>query len=81
MYEKLKIRVVAESRHHYGYKGFFVLFSGEQPEGCTSNETIWRATGGVDRCPEQNALVPLLAAVYLILTNILLVNLLIAMFR
>ena len=56
-------------------------FVGEQPLGCTSNETIWRASGGIDRCPEENALVPLLAAVYLILTNILLVNLLIAMFR
>ena len=54
---------------------------GEQPTGCTKNETIWRYLGGIDRCPEENALVPLLAAVYLILTNILLVNLLIAMFR
>ncbi|XP_061196286.1 transient receptor potential cation channel subfamily M member-like 2 [Saccostrea echinata] len=46
---------------------------------CTSNETIWRS-GEVDRCPEKNALVVLLMVVYMLLTNILLVNLLIAMF-
>lgn len=51
-----------------------------RPDDCTNDETIWRAKGGVDRCPEKNALVPILAVVYLILTNILLVNLLIAMF-
>ncbi|XP_053387178.1 transient receptor potential cation channel subfamily M member 2-like isoform X2 [Mercenaria mercenaria] len=59
---------------------FLENLEGEHPAGCTSDESIWRPAGGADRCPEQNALVPLLGAVYLILTNILLVNLLIAMF-
>ncbi|XP_060552910.1 transient receptor potential cation channel subfamily M member 2-like isoform X4 [Ruditapes philippinarum] len=59
---------------------FLENLEGEHPSSCTTNESIWRPAGGVDRCPEENALVPLLGAVYLILTNILLVNLLIAMF-
>nr|XP_022319514.1 transient receptor potential cation channel subfamily M member 5-like [Crassostrea virginica] len=46
---------------------------------CTSNETLWRS-GEMDRCPEKNAMVVLLVVVYMLLTNILLVNLLIAMF-
>jgi len=54
---------------------------GEPDEPCENNETIWRANGGQDRCPEKNPVVPVLAAVYVVLTNILLVNLLIAMFR
>lgn len=32
-------------------------------------------------CPHQHALVPLLSAIYMLLTNVLLMNLLIAMFR
>ncbi|KAH3872343.1 hypothetical protein DPMN_035558 [Dreissena polymorpha] len=51
------------------------------PEGyCTSNETIWRADGGNGRCPEIRRLVPIIGGVYIFLTNIVLVNLLIAMF-
>ncbi|XP_052778337.1 transient receptor potential cation channel subfamily M member 2-like isoform X2 [Mya arenaria] len=59
---------------------FLEDMEGEPPAQCTNDENVWRAAGGANRCPEQIALVPLLAAVYLILTNILLVNLLIAMF-
>lgn len=59
---------------------FLENLEGEHQNECTSNESVWRPAGGVNRCPEENALVPLLGAVYLILTNILLVNLLIAMF-
>ncbi|XP_050394392.2 transient receptor potential cation channel subfamily M member 2 [Patella vulgata] len=51
----------------------------DDPESCTRNETIWRNDLSL-RCPEKNAIVPILLAVYMILTNILLVNLLIAMF-
>ncbi|KAK3595125.1 hypothetical protein CHS0354_002378 [Potamilus streckersoni] len=49
-------------------------------DGCVNNETVWRATDGQGRCPADNVLVPLLGAIYMILTNILLINLLIAMF-
>ena len=54
---------------------------GETLQTCENNEMIWRANGGEDRCPEKNEMVPIMAAVYLLFTNILLVNLLIAMFR
>lgn len=50
--------------------------------GCTNNQTIYDdPTSGVARCPEKSWLVMVFCAVYLILTNILLINLLIAMFR
>ncbi|GFS15664.1 transient receptor potential cation channel subfamily M member 3 [Elysia marginata] len=46
---------------------------------CTTNRTIWLDDPS-KRCPEENAIVPVMLALYMILTNILLVNLLIAMF-
>ncbi|XP_069123673.1 transient receptor potential cation channel subfamily M member-like 2 isoform X2 [Argopecten irradians] len=58
---------------------FLENMEGEEPSSCTTNETLWRA-GTMTRCAESNALVPLLLAIYMLLTNILLVNLLIAMF-
>ena len=55
--------------------------STEGGEGdCTTNQTIWQDNPSL-RCPEENAIVPIMLALYMILTNILLVNLLIAMFR
>ncbi|KAH3869061.1 hypothetical protein DPMN_032218 [Dreissena polymorpha] len=53
---------------------------GDDIDNCTRDESIWRPAGGVGRCPEHKPLVPFLGAVYMFLTNILLVNLLIAMF-
>ncbi|GFO31375.1 transient receptor potential cation channel subfamily m member 3 [Plakobranchus ocellatus] len=46
---------------------------------CTDNETLWLENPN-RRCPEDNGMVPVLLALYLLLTNILLINLLIAMF-
>ncbi|KAL3875816.1 hypothetical protein ACJMK2_033731, partial [Sinanodonta woodiana] len=54
--------------------------SGKPMDDCVKNETIWRAAGGHGRCPVDSVLVPLLGAIYVVLTNILLINLLIAMF-
>ncbi|CAL1535907.1 unnamed protein product [Lymnaea stagnalis] len=48
-------------------------------DGCTKNQTIWLEDPS-QRCPEKNAIVYIFLAVYLVLTNILLINLLIAMF-
>lgn len=63
------------------YKTYYYFFSaGDDVDECTRNESIWRYDP-IKRCPETNAFVPILLAVYMILTNILLVNLLIAMFR
>ncbi|CAL1535903.1 unnamed protein product [Lymnaea stagnalis] len=51
----------------------------EDGDGCTKNQTIWLEDPS-QRCPEKNAIVYIFLAVYLVLTNILLINLLIAMF-
>ena len=53
---------------------------GDESTGCTTNETIWREDP-YKRCAKDVFIVPILLAIYMILTNILLVNLLIAMFR
>ncbi|KAH3869058.1 hypothetical protein DPMN_032215, partial [Dreissena polymorpha] len=53
---------------------------GDDIDNCTRDENIWRPAGGVGRCPEHKPFVPFLGGVYMFLTNILLVNLLIAMF-
>ncbi|KAK7112164.1 hypothetical protein V1264_011657 [Littorina saxatilis] len=58
---------------------FLENLKGDDVDGCTRNETIWREDP-FKRCPSETAVVPILLAVYMILTNILLVNLLIAMF-
>ncbi|KAH9512885.1 hypothetical protein Btru_036877 [Bulinus truncatus] len=58
---------------------FLEDMQGEDVSGCTRNETIWR-NDPMNRCPEKNAIVPVLLAVYMVLTNILLINILIAMF-
>ncbi|XP_071124314.1 transient receptor potential cation channel subfamily M member-like 2 [Mytilus edulis] len=50
---------------------------GDKPTNCTTNRQIY--TSGT-RCPIKNQFNALLPAVYLILTNILLVNIIIAMF-
>ncbi|KAJ8310911.1 hypothetical protein KUTeg_012776 [Tegillarca granosa] len=59
--------------------GLFMLGFGTEPASCTTNETLWRY-GGATRCSEASPYVMILAVVYMMLTNILLVNLVIAMF-
>ncbi|KAL5018957.1 hypothetical protein ScPMuIL_004679 [Solemya velum] len=59
---------------------FLDNMEGVEPSTCSHNRTIWHDLEEMERCPEPSQLVPLLAGVYMILTNILLVNLLIAMF-
>ncbi|KAI8729644.1 transient receptor potential cation channel subfamily M member 2 [Biomphalaria glabrata] len=48
-------------------------------DGCTKNQSIWE-TDPTQRCPEKNAIVYIFLSIYLVLINILLINLLIAMF-
>ena len=58
-----------------------MLTPGEVVDGCETNETLWRLNPST-RCPEKSPVImSLMLGVYLIVTNILLVNLLIAMFR
>lgn len=58
---------------------FLDHMEGTEPASCTTNETLWRY-GGATRCSEASPYVMILAVVYMMLTNILLVNLVIAMF-
>ncbi|XP_070180370.1 transient receptor potential cation channel subfamily M member-like 2 [Littorina saxatilis] len=59
---------------------FLDTLKGEGEGACTNNETVWRQDI-LKRCPENTGyIVHLMLAAYLIVTNILLVNLLIAMF-
>jgi len=58
---------------------FIIIFYLADVPGCIANRTLWKS--GDKLCPEKSALAPLLLAVYMILTNVLLLNLLIAMFR
>ncbi|KAH3857104.1 hypothetical protein DPMN_099703 [Dreissena polymorpha] len=61
----------------YG-ENFLEILEGDE-NGCTRNESVWRDNDDM-RCPESKFLVPVLGALYMFLTNILLINLLIAMF-
>lgn len=49
-------------------------------EDCTYNATIY-ATNPERRCPEERGVATLLMAVYVLFANVLLLNILIAMFR
>ncbi|CAC5378043.1 unnamed protein product [Mytilus coruscus] len=55
------------------------IYVGTEPSKCTNDPQLY-TNGEMERCAETNQFNSLLLAVYLILTNILLVNLLIAMF-
>ena len=50
-------------------------------EGCAHNISVWANNPEIPRCPQNNWLALILVAVYLMFVNILLLNLLIAMFR
>ncbi|XP_014669422.1 PREDICTED: transient receptor potential cation channel subfamily M member 5-like [Priapulus caudatus] len=67
------------------YNAYFQMYGElflESIEGtdCSSIAAVWQ-TGALPRCPELSNVVLCLLALYLLLTNILLFNLLIAMFR
>jgi len=50
-------------------------------EGCSDNSTVYLSNPGVARCPRQTWLVMALFFAYMLITTIMLVNLLIAIFR
>ncbi|XP_064629774.1 transient receptor potential cation channel subfamily M member-like 2 [Lineus longissimus] len=47
---------------------------------CSRNRSVWINDPNYAQCPEANAATPLMFAIYMLLTNVLLLNLLIAMF-
>ncbi|VDH95158.1 Hypothetical predicted protein [Mytilus galloprovincialis] len=48
--------------------------------GCTTNSTLWMNDPSLNRCPTSDWLPPVIAATYMMLTNWLLLNIVIAMF-
>nr|XP_034319165.1 transient receptor potential cation channel subfamily M member-like 2 isoform X2 [Crassostrea gigas] len=53
---------------------------GTGPKNCTLVKSEWEADSSVERCPDQDWTVLAVAAIYLLFSNLLLVNLVIAMF-
>ncbi|XP_076088237.1 transient receptor potential cation channel subfamily M member 5-like isoform X1 [Mytilus galloprovincialis] len=58
---------------------FLEQFYGALPDDCTENIELY-SNGTMDRCPERNQINTFVLAVYMVVTHIVLVNLLIAMF-
>ncbi|XP_071121139.1 transient receptor potential cation channel subfamily M member-like 2 isoform X2 [Mytilus edulis] len=59
---------------------FLDTLEGTDDSGCSDNATIWNNDPSVERCPTGDWITPVIAAVYMMLTNWLLLNIVIAMF-
>lgn len=59
------------------------LLGSDQSEetNCTNVESLWESDTSINRCPQEDWTVQAIAAIYLLFSNLLLVNLVIAMFR
>ena len=70
---------------HFKHVYTFLLYSvlaGNSEDNCTLNETLHRSSPDMyPRCPEHSWLAVVFMAVYMMTTNVLLLNLLIAKFR
>ena len=59
-------------------QSFYNIISGENP--CSNDPQLY-LNGTIDRCPADTQVVPVLLGIYILITNVLMLNLLIAMFR
>ncbi|CAC5397754.1 unnamed protein product [Mytilus coruscus] len=57
------------------------VIEGSDDTGCTDNATLWKNDPSFKRCPTSDLIPPVIAATYMMLTNWLLLNIVIAMFR
>lgn len=55
--------------------------SGNDEGECTNITSVWESDTSKERCPQEDWTVQAVAAFYLLFSNLLLVNLVIAMFR
>ncbi|VDI21399.1 Hypothetical predicted protein, partial [Mytilus galloprovincialis] len=53
---------------------------GSDDTECTNNATVWKNDPSIKRCPTSDLIPPVIAATYMMLTNWLLLNIVIAMF-
>ncbi|XP_052080210.1 transient receptor potential cation channel subfamily M member 1-like isoform X2 [Mytilus californianus] len=58
---------------------FLEIIEGQESSTCTMEPSVYK-NSTLPRCPESTALVPVVLAIYMVLTNLMLLNLLIAMF-
>nr|XP_022332495.1 transient receptor potential cation channel subfamily M member 2-like [Crassostrea virginica] len=63
----------------YG-ESFNEYLAGEDTKDCTFNMTEWSSDPSIERCPEEDWTVLAVSAFYMLFSNLLLVNLVIAMF-
>lgn len=54
---------------------------GSEPKNCSSDYNTWAADTSVERCSQEDWTVQAVGAIYMLFSNLLLVNLVIAMFR
>ncbi|XP_062589311.1 transient receptor potential cation channel subfamily M member-like 2 [Saccostrea cucullata] len=63
----------------YG-ESFSDFLQGEDLSDCTNITSVWEADPSIDRCPQEDWTVLAVSAFYMLFSNLLLVNLVIAMF-
>lgn len=51
------------------------------PDNCAENYTVWLQDPSIERCPYEDWMAPMLSTLYVLICNLLLVNLVIALFR
>lgn len=56
------------------------MFAGSNQDNCSNNRSIWEAVPSTERCPQQDWTVPVVAGLYMMFTNLLLVNIVIVQF-
>lgn len=56
------------------------FLTGSNQDNCSNNRSIWEADPSTERCPQQDWSVPVIAGIYMMFTNLLLVNIVIAKF-
>lgn len=58
-----------------------IYFTGSEQPNCNNSASLVNSNSSMTRCPQEDWTVPVVAAVYLLLSNLLLINLVIAKFR
>lgn len=56
------------------------FLTGSNQDNCSNNPSIWKADPFTERCPQQDFSVQVIAGIYMMFTNLLLVNIVIAKF-
>lgn len=56
------------------------FLTGSNQDNCSNNSSLWKADPSMERCPQQDFSVQVIAGIYMMFTNLLLVNIVIAKF-